>query len=159
MQTSIPTDIRPNLAWLYFIFALEIGLLLFFAVLGIFTQLYDIEHVTHLLFYSAHAPLMIAIFELLRKYSEYREESSKPLTVERRFESIARIVGAFVILITDLFSLSTTAILRHEYHSYTIAVVTIVFWSLISFSTLAFLIAASVWDITLLRGLDYRKNR
>lgn len=150
-------DLRPNLAWLYFVLGLEIVLLAFFATLGIFTLLYDVHHALHLLLYGLHAPLMVMIFELLRKYAEYREESAKPLTAARRFESMARIIGAFVILVTDLFSLSITTILRHEYHSHAVSIASIVFWSVISFSTLAFLIAASVWDVTLLRGQDYRK--
>ena len=151
------TDLRPNLAWLYFVVALEITLLLFFAVLAIFTMLHDIEHSLHLLFYIGHAPLMWVIFEMLRKYAEYHEDGSKPVSAARRIESIGRIIGGFVILLTDLISLSVTAILRHEYHSHAVAIASIIFWSAVSFSTLAFLIAASIWDITLLRGQGYRK--
>jgi hypothetical protein len=133
--------------------------MLFFAALGVFTVLEDRDHALHLLLYGVHAPLMGAIFELLRKYAEYREDGGKSLTLARRIESVGRIIGAFLILVTDLFSLSLTTILRFEYHSYSIAIASIVFWSIISFSTLAFLIVASVWDITLLRGQDYHKSK
>lgn len=121
---------------LYFVLFLEAALLLFFIGLGVATLLLDKHEIVPLLLFMGHVILFLDAFHLLRKY---RSSLHKGITADRSLENISRVIGGFLVLVFDLFSLILAVLDKDDYHNHAVWISTLVFWSSAALSSIVYM--------------------
>lgn len=121
---------------LYFVLFLEAALVLYFIGLGVTTLILDKHQLVFLLLFLGHVILFLDAFHLLRKY---RSSLHKPVNKDHSIENTSRIIGGFLVLVFDLFSLILTAVDMEEYHSRPVWIATLVFWILAAISSIVYM--------------------